>query len=101
METRLLSNPLTCILSFKSYYVVWKLYIYKIYIITDKGLNRTMQYGNTKYYIKKNKKLISLNRTMQYGNICRELQYRLFVLCLNRTMQYGNNYAVSVNNSFV
>ena len=27
---------------FKSYYVVWKLYIYKIYIITDKGLNRTM-----------------------------------------------------------
>ena len=76
---------------FKSYYVVWKPYFPHIFFFfVVSGLNRTMQYGN---YILSPRALycfFSLNRTMQYGNYA----YREFPIFhhsrLNRTMQYGN-----------
>ena len=54
--------------SFKSYYVVWKLF------------RRYCRIGWLK----------SLNRTMQYGNVTRIRIVNFGILCLNRTMQYGN-----------
>ena len=75
--------------TFKSYYVVWKLFGFFATNRASAGLNRTMQYGNKNiyalsfkiirfksYYVvwKQNSKgevigdVDSLNRTMQYGN---------------------------------
>ena len=86
------------------------------------GLNRTMQYGNLRFYtfflpvrqfksyyvvwkpvdfktvqLRKN----SLNRTMQYGNYLKEDTTFRISASLNRTMQYGNDflYGVKTNHS--
>ena len=55
-------------IQFKSYYVVWKPRAGGSFACGCECLNRTMQYGNTKYSIKLAKYFSRLNRTMQYGN---------------------------------
>ena len=98
---------------FKSYYVVWKPFFFKKKDNQKKGLNRTMQYGNSlqrqgqaqhshafkSYYVVW--KLLcghilgfrhsGLNRTMQYGNYVTTEKEKIDVVSLNRTMQYGNS----------
>ena len=71
METIKLLTLLCKKFRFKSYYVVWKLYIYKLYNIITDSLNRTMQYGNALWEGEKEIGTGSLNRTMQYGNYFR------------------------------
>ena len=53
---------------FKSYYVVWKRNTKRNMGKEFQGLNRTMQYGNSKEKIIPFKNKAGLNRTMQYGN---------------------------------
>ena len=98
---------------FKSYYVVWKLKFFCIIDAHQRGLNRTMQYGN---YFPTNilpRSYFCLNRTMQYGNEYPTLssfsptfEFKSYYVVwkqtkgegisqgdvwgLNRTMQYGN-----------
>ena len=54
---------------FKSYYVVWKLYLWVDSLVYFFGLNRTMQYGNSKKIKRSGGVKSGLNRTMQYGNL--------------------------------
>ena len=112
METIFRLMTLHLLLSFKSYYVVWKRSYVLNPILPIFCLNRTMQYGNSE--VKTACELLTerLNRTMQYGNFSAGLYHLLFSLpfksyyvvwkqvnilriryffpCLNRTMQYGN-----------
>ena len=54
--------------TFKSYYVVWKLFPLLRAIELQQSLNRTMQYGNFEQRNISMRDPQSLNRTMQYGN---------------------------------
>ena len=53
---------------FKSYYVVWKRSAIYCFHKLSTGLNRTMQYGNFFVFFVGVMPSFGLNRTMQYGN---------------------------------
>ena len=78
-------------MTFKSYYVVWKLFCYVYKYILFLRLNRTMQYGNSPVPPLDGKVYVGLNRTMQYGNPFPLVGHLCEFQSLNRTMQYGNN----------
>ena len=100
------------LMSFKSYYVVWKHSSSESRPNMLSRLNRTMQYGNSHLKTKKRKNFLrfksyyvvwkptsgrkfrravaSLNRTMQYGNSLFGIEHNSTYCRLNRTMQYGN-----------
>ena len=75
---------------FKSYYVVWKLFAFSLFMAQLYSLNRTMQYGNELQIDRNPLKLCRLNRTMQYGNFYLNDAPEYQISGLNRTMQYGN-----------
>ena len=90
METRKHNHQFQNSSMFKSYYVVWKRILDKVFKMCFPCLNRTMQYGNSTLKRIENKKKEGLNRTMQYGNFFSFFHKPSSVVRLNRTMQYGN-----------
>ena len=75
------------VVSFKSYYVVWKQKIMRKDREKFKSLNRTMQYGNLMLPVMTTTARIGLNRTMQYGN-------RKELLCSPSYKKFKSYYVV-------